>query len=50
MMQISSNREATADFSKVYGTVSSKENGFINITKFVVVISVFLALLMIVLM
>ena len=50
MMHINSNRGMTADISKVYGTVSSKGNGFINLTKFVVIASIFLAILMLALM
>jgi hypothetical protein len=50
MMQFNSNRGATADLSKVYGSVSTRESSFSSLTKIVVIISIFLAILMVALM
>ena len=48
MMHLKPNKNGTADVSEFSGFVSSKQNGIISLTKIVVAISIFLAVLMIV--
>lgn len=48
MMHLKPNKNGTADVTEFSGFVSTKQNGIINITKIVVAISVFLAVLMII--
>jgi len=48
MMHIKPNKSGTADISEFSGFVSTKQNSIISLTKIVVAISVFLAVLMIV--
>ena len=47
MMHLKPNKGVAADFPEFAVTISSKEKGFVNITKVVVVVSVLLAILMI---
>jgi hypothetical protein len=46
MMHIKTNKGAVADLSNFTGTISTKERGFISLTRFVVTISILLAILM----
>jgi hypothetical protein len=48
MMHLKPNKNGTADVAEFSGFVSSKQNGIISLTKIVVAISIFLAVLMIV--
>lgn len=48
MMHIKPTKSGTADISEFSGFVSTKQNSIISLTKIVVAISVFLAVLMIV--
>jgi hypothetical protein len=48
MIHIKPNKSGTADISEFSGFVSTKQNSIISLTKIVVAISVFLAVLMIV--
>ena len=47
MMHLKPNKGVVADLPSFEVTISSKENGFVNITKVVVIVSVLLAILMI---
>ena len=47
MMHLRLNKEAAADISKFAGSISSKENSFFNLTKFVLVVSILLAIIMV---
>jgi hypothetical protein len=47
MMHIKPSKGAVADLSDFAGTISTRERGFISLTRFVVTISVLLAILMI---
>jgi hypothetical protein len=47
MMLIKPNRSGVADLSEFAGTISTRERGFKSLTRFVVAISVILAILMI---
>jgi hypothetical protein len=47
MMHIKPNKGAVADVSDFTGTISTKERGIISLTKFVVTLSIILAILMI---
>jgi hypothetical protein len=47
MMHIKPNKGAVADVSDFTGTISTKERGFISLTKIVVTLSILLSILMI---
>jgi hypothetical protein len=47
MMHIKPNKGAVADVSDFSGTISTKERGFISLTKIVVTLSILLSILMI---
>ena len=47
MMHIKPNKGAVADLTEFAGTISSKERGFISLTRIVVAVSIILAILMI---
>jgi hypothetical protein len=47
MMHIKPNKGAVADISDFTGTISAKERGIIGLTKFIVTLSIILAIFMI---